>query len=264
MLSSLLLLYLALNGFAYFFSERLIFLPPTPTYQDTADILKLTTQDGEQISAFYLPNPDATYTILYSHGNAEDLGRIRQRLANLRTLGFSVFAYDYRGYGTSQGKPSEQNALQDIEAAYAYLTNHLKILPETIVLYGRSLGGGPSVHLASRHPVAGVILESTFTSTFRVVTQIPILPWDRFNNLAKIDSVHGAVLFIHGTDDRVVPFHHSQVLYQRAKQPKHFVSIQGAGHNNLLEIAWEQYDKALNTFTHMLEQRKTETFNDSR
>jgi abhydrolase domain-containing protein 17 len=122
LMRSFLFIYLALGIFAYFFSEHLIFQPQPTTYQDTPEILKLETPDRIQLSALYLPNPKATYTLLYSHGNAEDLGDIRPILEDLRKAGFSVFAYDFRGYGTSQGAPSEQKSYLDIETAYSYLT----------------------------------------------------------------------------------------------------------------------------------------------
>jgi len=254
MLQLLLLVYLALNVFAFFYAERLIFLPRPKSYQDSPEILKLTTLSGEQISALYLPNPTATYTVLYSHGNAEDLGRIRQRLEHLRTLGVSVFAYDYRGYGTSQGTPSEQNAYQDIEAAYRYLTETLGISPSQIILYGRSLGSGTSVEIASREPIAGLILESPFTSTFRVITRIAIVPFDRFDNLRKIAKVRCPVLFLHGTQDRLIPLHHSETLMRQVRSPKRLVPIPGADHNDLLEIASTQYDQAIQTFIQSLKQ----------
>ncbi len=246
--------YLALNVFVFFYAERLIFLPRPRSYQDSPEILKLKTLSGEQISALYLPNPNANYTILYSHGNAEDLGRIRQRLEHLRTLGVSVFAYDYRGYGTSQGSPSEQNAYQDIEAAYRYLTETLGISPSQIILYGRSLGSGTSVEIASREPIAGLILESPFTSTFRVITRIAIVPFDRFDNLRKIGKVRCPILFLHGTQDQLIPLHHSETLMRQVRSPKRLVAIAGADHNDLLEIAGTQYDQAIQTFIRSLKQ----------
>ncbi len=252
MLQLFLLGYLALNVFAFFYAERLIFLPRPKSYEDSPEILKLTTQGGEKISALYLPNPIATYTVLYSHGNAEDLGRIRQRLEHLKNLGVSVFAYDYRGYGTSQGKPSEQNAYQDMEAAYRYLIDTLGIAPSQIILYGRSLGSGTSVEIASREPIAGLILESPFTSTFRVITRIAIVPFDRFDNLRKIAEVRCPVLFLHGTQDRLIPFQHSEILFSQVRSPKQLVPIVGADHNDLLNIAGSHYDQTIQTFLQQL------------
>jgi fermentation-respiration switch protein FrsA (DUF1100 family) len=249
---SLLFVYVALNLFAFFFAERLIFQPPLPTYQDSPEVLKLTTRNQQQISALHLPNPAATFTILYSHGNGSDLGTSRPVLETLRSIGFSVFAYDYQGYGTSQGVATEQNTYADIDAAYAYLTTTLKIPSDRIILYGFSVGSGPSIDLATRQPVAGLILEGAFTSTFRVVTYFPILLLDRFRNIDKIKSVQVPILVIHGTVDEVIPFHHGKSLYAAANQPKQFVEIAGAGHNNLSDVAAGEYKQALQDFARSL------------
>ncbi|MEQ9550592.1 MAG: alpha/beta hydrolase [Coleofasciculus sp. G3-WIS-01] len=115
---SLIFIYVFFALYVFFIADRMIFLPSPSSYPDTPDILKLTTADDIQISAVYLPNPAATYTILYIHGNAEDLGDIQPLLHHLHSLGFSVFAYDYRGYGTSQVSPSERNAYHDSDTAF--------------------------------------------------------------------------------------------------------------------------------------------------
>ncbi len=131
--------------FVLLVSDGMIFLPQPSRYQDSSAIIKLTSGDGITISAVYLPSSQSGYTILYSHGNAEDLGNIQPVLQHLHQIGFSVFAYDYRGYGTSRGRPSERNAYKDIDSAYNYLTQQLGIPPERIIAYGRSVGGGPAV-----------------------------------------------------------------------------------------------------------------------
>lgn len=246
---SLLFIYLAIGAYGFFCADRLIFHPFPASYQDSQEILKLTTRDGAQISALYLPNPQAIYTLLYSHGNAEDLGDTRPILERIRRAGFAIFAYDYRGYGTSQGTPTEQNTYRDIDAAYEYLTTQLKKSPSEIIVYGRSVGGGPSIYLASRQPVAGLILESTFTSVFRVVTRIPLYPFDRFPNRDRIGKVHCPVLFIHGTRDRVIPFWHSQELFRHANEPRQLLAVEGADHNDVMLVAGEQYFQALQTFS---------------
>ncbi|WP_431662253.1 alpha/beta hydrolase [Pantanalinema rosaneae] len=252
MLKSILFIYLALGGYAYFFADRMIFQPQPASYQDQPDTLKLTTSDGVQITALYLPNPKATYTILYSHGNAEDLGDSRSTLEALHSTGFAVLSYDYRGYGTSPGSASEQTTYQDINAAYEYLTTTLHIPPDRIIVYGRSVGSGPSVDLASRVPIAGLILENAFTTTFRVITRIPIFPFDRFDNLSKIGRVNCPVLIIHGSADRVIPLHHGQTLYHHANHPKQWVVIEGAGHNDLMAVAGSEYVQILQTFIQQL------------
>jgi Esterase/lipase len=134
------------------------------------------------LSAVHLPNPQAVYTALFSHGNAEDIRDVAPLLNEIHESGFAVFAYDYRGYGSGDGVPTEENAYKDIDAAYAYVTGTLGVAPARIIAYGRSVGGGPAVDLASRKPLAGLIVESTFVTAFRVRTHIPILPFDKFRN----------------------------------------------------------------------------------
>lgn len=251
---SLFFIYACLCIYAYFFTDRIIFLPQPSSYEDSNRILKLTTKDGAKISAVYLPNPQAKFTILYSHGNAEDLGDIQFVLEELRSLGFAVFSYDYRGYGTSQGKPTETTTYKDIDAAYNYLTQQLGVNPKKIILYGRSVGGGPSVDLASRKPVGGLILENTFVSTFRVATQITIVPFDKFNNIAKIKKVRSPILIMYGKADRVIPFWHGEKLFATANEPKRVLVSETAGHNDFREVAGKKYDRALQEFTQLISQ----------
>lgn len=254
---SIVFIYACVGLFAYFFSDRMIFLPQPSTYQDNNQILKLTTKDGVKISAVYLPNPQAKFTILYSHGNAEDLGDNFLILKELRNLGFAVVAYDYRGYGTSQGKPTEKAAYKDIDAAYDYLTQKLGVSPQRIILYGRSVGGGPSVDLASRKPVGGLILENTFVSTFRVVTRITLFPFDKFNNIEKIKKVHSPVLVMYGKADKVIAFWHGEKLFATANEPKRVLVIETAGHDDFREVAGKKYDRALQEFTQLISQEGT-------
>jgi fermentation-respiration switch protein FrsA (DUF1100 family) len=246
-------LYLILVLVAVFLSDRMIFQPQRSSYQDTPDILKLTTADGTRISALYLPNPAATYTILFSHGNAEDLGDNRQFFEELRRAGFAVFAYDYHGYGTSGGTPSEKTIYSDVEAAYEYLTHSLGIPAQRIISFGRSVGAGAAIDLAVRKPVAGLIVQSGFTSAFRVLTRVPLVPFDRFRNLEKIARVRCPVLIMHGQADRVIPLQHGLQLYERANQPKMRFWVEGADHNDFELVAGKRYYKALQEFSGNLE-----------
>lgn len=252
LIRSIIFVYGFLCFYAFFLTDRQIFQPQSTSYQDSREILKLNSTPEVQISAIYLPNPKGVYTILYSHGNAEDLGDIRPILTTIRSLGVSVFAYDYQGYGTSQGKPSESESYKDIEAAYNYLTQKLGVPPQKIIIYGRSVGGGPSVDLASRKPAAGLILESTFISAFRTVTVIPIFPFDKFANLNKIEQVNCPVLVIHGKADEVIPFWHGEKLFASAKEPKLSLWIETAGHNDLTNVAGELYLESLRKFIQLL------------
>ncbi|HAX79931.1 MAG TPA: hypothetical protein DCY88_29870 [Cyanobacteria bacterium UBA11372] len=141
---------------------------------------------------------------------------------------------------------------KDIDAAYNYLTQELKIPPNRIIAYGFSVGGGPSVDLAARKPIAGLIVENTFITAFRVVTHIPIVPFDKFANIDKIKNVRCPVLVMHATADEVIPFYHGQKLFAAAKEPKRFLPIEGAGHNNLRLVAGERYVKALREFVELV------------
>jgi abhydrolase domain-containing protein 17 len=253
MLRIIVLVYIGLAIYLWFFADRMIFLPHASSYKDGPETLKIRSANGRLISALHLPNPSARFTLLVSHGNAEDLGDDRYWLEDLRRAGFSVFAYDYQGYGTSEGKASEKGAYDDENAAYDYLTASLKIAPDHIIIFGRSVGSGPAVHLAARRPAAGLILQSPFVSAFRVLTRVPLLPFDKFPNHKEIHRVHCPILIIHGTQDNVIGPWHGQKLFALANEPKHFVGVQGAGHNDLDTVAGPSYPKAIQEFAVSLE-----------
>jgi fermentation-respiration switch protein FrsA (DUF1100 family) len=196
---------------------------------------------------------------LFSHGNAEDIGRSLATLEKLNAMGFSIFAYDYQGYGTSAGTPSEANAYRDIEAAYNYLVDVLKVPADRIIAYGRSLGGAVSVDLAQKRPLAGLIIEGSFITAYRVVTGIPLFPFDKFKSLSKIKRVGCPNLVIHAKRDEVIPFSHGERLFLEANEPKASYWVEGAGHNNLIEVAGKAYEKALSEFVRLIEKgRKDE------
>jgi fermentation-respiration switch protein FrsA (DUF1100 family) len=251
------LAYVGLVLVAYFAADRLIFLPPASSYSDAQLPVRLvSTTDGARIAVLHLPNPSSSFTLLYSHGNAEDLGHLAPLLQQLQGAGFAVLAYDYRGYGLSTGgPPSAEGAYRDIAAVYRHATEDLQIPASQIIVYGRSVGSGPAVDLAARQPVAALIIESGFTSTFRVVTRLPLLPFDRFSNLRTIREVRCPVLVIHGRQDEVIPFSHGEKLYAAAPEPKQFLWVQGAGHNDLVWVAGGEYWQALVDFASLVEAR---------
>jgi pimeloyl-ACP methyl ester carboxylesterase len=251
MLLLITVLYLSLVLFAVFASESMIFLPHPSSYQDSPEVLKIATAGGKKISAIYLPNPSARFTLLVSHGNAEDLGDDRYWLEDLRHAGFSIFAYDYEGYGTSEGKATEKAAYQDEAAAYDYLALNLNTPPDRIVIFGRSVGAGPAAYIAVRRPAAGLILQSPFLSAFRVLTRVPLLPFDRFPNTKNIRHVHCPVLILHSRADSVIPFWHGRKLFDMANEPKQFFWANNVDHNEM-ESA-KGYLEALRKFAMLLE-----------
>jgi abhydrolase domain-containing protein 17 len=253
-LKSLVSIYLLFGVAVYFLADRLMFHPETSPPWVTDIPIKVRTPDGVTLPAVYLPNPRAVYTILFSHGNAEDIRDIAPLLNEIHEAGFTVFAYDYRGYGTGDGVPTEDNAYMDIDAAYAYLTGTLGVAPGRIVAYGRSVGGGPAVDLASRTPLAGLIVESTFVTAFRVRTRIPILPFDKFRNIDKIAGVHAPVLVMHGIDDEIIPVWHGRALFERAHEPKLALWVEHAGHDDVPLVAGTRYTETLRKFAALLAQ----------
>jgi fermentation-respiration switch protein FrsA (DUF1100 family) len=256
-------LYAVLIGLALV-SDRLIFQPQPASYADQeqsqflhqlnppGQLVKIRSGD-QQITGLSLPNPQAKYTLLFSHGNAEDIGDDLIFFRMYRDARFAVFAYDYRGYGTSTGRPSEQGVYEDATAAYNFVTQQLHVPPATIISMGRSVGCAPAIHIAATQKVAGLIAEAPFMSAFRVLTRVPLLPWDKFNNLSEIKKVGAPVLIIHGRNDQVVPFWHGERVFQNANAPKQFVAVEGAGHNDVLFVAGKKYFGSLQQFAASLQ-----------
>lgn len=240
--------YLVITLFFYIFANFIIYQPPKSSYSDTNNIVKIRTKDGALISAVYLPNNNAEYTILVSHGNAEDLGLMMPFLQDFYDHDFAIFAYDYHGYGTSTGKPTEINTYLDVDAAYDYLTLQLHILPNHIILYGHSLGAALAIDLAARKPVAGLIIESPFIAAYRTVTQIPLIALDKYNNISKIKKVNCPVLVIHGKRDKTIPFRHGVKLHSEINSPKYSLWLDEAGHNDVEIVGGNTYWETIVNF----------------
>lgn len=255
-LALLLLAYAAFCLLVWWGADRVVFQPPPAGYDDGPDLVRLATADGDTVAALHLPNPRAEFTVLFAHGNAEDVGWSRPFFEELRRAGFSVLAFDYPGYGTSTGRPSERGAYRAADAAYAHLAATLGIPPERIIVHGRSLGGAVAVELVRRRPAAGLVLESTFTSTAAVLPA-RIVPFDRFATLPKLRDVRVPTLVIHGTRDEVIPFAHGERILTALPGPKEAFWVDGAGHNDLALVAGEPYWQRLRGFAERLRGRLT-------
>ena len=246
-------IYAGFSGWALMASDSMIFFPNYASRAEPEGAVHLEMEDGSRLSAVFLPNPKARLTLWHFHGNAEALGDLVPRLNELREFGFNVFALEYPGYGTSGGRPSEKQIYASLNVGLRYLRDELKISPAQLLIHGRSLGGGPAVELARRETVSGLILESTFTSAYRVVTRWPLLPGDKFKNLTKLSAIDCPVLVIHGRDDRTIPFHHGESLYAavRSKSKQH-LWVDSAGHNDLRRWAGEAYRESIVRFAEKL------------
>jgi len=229
------------------------FLPPE-VYGFHIEDVWLTTADNVRVNAWYLPASASQKTLLWFHGNAENIWDGLGQLTFYPRLGINVLAADYRGYGKSEGTPSETGVYSDADAAYDYLTQVRHIPPENIIIYGHSLGGAVAIDLASRRPCGGLIVQSSFTSVrdmARRLFRIPLLeylPRSRFDSLAKIRRVRVPILIVHGTRDETVPFSMGQRLFEAAPEPKYFFAVPGAGHNDLLEVGGERLLERFKSF----------------
>ena len=215
------------------------------------DEVYFETEDEVRLHAFWLPNPDAERALLFLMGNAGNASHRLPNAALLRELGVAVLLLDYRGYGLSEGVPSERGVYADARAGLAELGRR-GFAPERVVLFGRSLGGGVAVELARDRPLAGVILESTFSSASDVANSVlpplGLLVRGRFRSDLAIASLRAPVLFFHGDRDRTVPIELGRRLYELAPEPKRFVVLEGAGHNDTLGVGGRAYLEEIRSF----------------
>jgi len=258
MICSVIFVYVCLLAFVYLFADRMIFLGRDSGYEEGEAIVKIEARDGTQLAAIYMEEPNSEFTILYSHGNAEDIGDLRGFFELFADEGYSVLGYDYRGYGRSEGRAAEKNVYEDVEAVYEYLVRDLNTPPEEIIAVGRSVGAGIALQLACEKELGGLILEGAFVTAFRVITRVPLAPFDKFRNIDKIKGVGCPVLIIHGKADRVIPFWHGEKLFKEGIEPKLKFWVDGAGHNDLFWVAGEHYWEALKELTSVVRGQREE------
>ena len=226
--------YAALCLLVFLLQRRLVYFPGPPPGSDPGAYglpftdLTLTTADGVKIHGWFVPAPAARGALVFPHGNA---GNIEYRLMHARAfrqMGLSVLLFDYRGYGKSEGTPSEKGTYLDAEAAYDWLLQQ-GFAPERIAVYGESLGGAVGIELARRRQVACVAVESAFTSVPDLGAQLyPWLPVRllsrfRYDNAKKIANLGVPVLVIHSPDDEIIPYAHGEALFAAAAEPKRFL-----------------------------------------
>lgn len=245
-------------------AAKLAFLPPEPTYSflpdeavgkfgfsiseraewqysirelEAIEVFYARTSRGNRIACMFVRcTPNARFTMLFSHGNAVDLGQMSSFYLGLGSrINCNIFSYDYSGYGVSTGKPSEKNLYADIDAAWHALRTRYGISPENIILYGQSIGTVPTVDLASRYEVGAVILHSPLMSGMRVAFPNTKRTWffDAFPSIDKVPKVTSPVLVIHGTEDEVIDFSHGLAIYERCPRAVEPLWVEGAGHNDV-------------------------------
>jgi uncharacterized protein len=235
---------------------------PFREFESSADVLgrpwqevQFEAKDGTPLHAWFFPAatnaPRAHLAVLLCHGNGGNISHRLEYYQVLLGLGLNVFAFDYRGYGRSAGRPSEAGTYLDAEAAYDWLL-HKGFKAEQIVPLGESLGGAIATELAVRRPVGGLILQSTFTSVPDIGAELfPFLPvrWIcsiQYNTLSKLPKVKVPVLVAHSPADTIVPFAHGEKLFAAANEPKLFCKMNGDHNDSVAEVA--EYAQALERF----------------
>lgn len=229
--------------------SHIVFTPQKKQVDQDPEIegdLFIQANHNDQIQVKMPINNEKNFYILVSHGNSEDINSISEWGKSLcNYLNVNVVMYEYTGYGanTDNSRCSEENCYKDIDAVYNHMVNVLKASPDRIIVFGRGLGTGPSVYLASKQKVAGLILVSPFLSIYRIILNFRwTLPGDMFPNIDRIKNVECPVCIIHSIKDEVIPFYHAKELYKNAKQTYAPLYIDGTSHNTVDKITYDAFN----------------------
>jgi len=237
----------------------LVFKPKKELYRTPSDIglsfrqFEAISSEGNRIHGWLVPAETGNMTVLYCHGNTGNISDRLETVQLLNRLGLSVAMFDYQGYGQSEGKPSEDATHEDASAALQFLIGEMDIAENKIIIMGRSLGGPIATRLAALHNPAALILESTFTSAVDLGSDMyPWLPIDwllkfEYETHRYLRQVDSPVFMAHSVDDDVIPFQHSQELYEIAQQPKMFVELIGS-HSTGFKETGTKYQEGLQRF----------------
>ena len=238
---------------ANFLDQMFVFHPSPWINRDWAGASRLPLQDirfksadGVNLFGWYVESRGSAGMLLWCHGNAGNIIHRLDNLAQLYRVGLSVFIFDYRGYGRSEGKPSEEGLYQDAFAAYGYLTRTRGIRADHLVIFGRSLGAAVAGTVASQRPAAGLILESAFPSVEAVAKAQLGVPahWllhSRFRLIDRLRDIRVPILMLHGDRDEIVPIALGRQVYEAASSQKSFYVIPGAEHNNTYVVGGKPY-----------------------
>lgn len=271
--ASLTIAYGALCLGLYVFQTRLIFKPTDTLTQTPADIPVpyeevwiaangRPAELNEGLHGWWLPAlpgrlTDFSLTLLYLHGNSQNIGANLGLAHRYQRMGLNVLLVDYRGYGLSLGPfPSEMRVYEDAIAAYRYLTETRQIPQHQLWLFGHSLGGAIAIDLASHRPAAGLIVQSSFSSMRQVVALTDQYSWmpidwiltQQFDSIEKVPNLRLPVLYIHGLEDDTIVPSMSQQLYTASPDPKQLWLVPGAGHNDVAETSGDAYFTMVETF----------------
>jgi len=263
LLSILLGFYLLFVGLVYAMQGRLLYLPNLPGREldaTPADIglayedVQFTADDGVKLHGWFVPAAEtARGTLLFFHGNAGNISHRLESVSQFHGLGLDVLIIDYRGYGQSEGSPSERGTYRDAVAAWQYLTEGRGVAPSRIVVFGRSVGGAVGAWLAANREAGALIVESSFSSLPALAAELywflPVRWLSRFRypTTEYVAAAACPVLVIHSRDDDIVPFHHGREIYESAGEPRQFLELSGP-HNGAHVLSEERYLEGLREF----------------
>jgi fermentation-respiration switch protein FrsA (DUF1100 family) len=251
--------YIGMSLMLLAFQASFIYYPDKKVYGTPAalglsyDEVNFKASDGVKLAGWFIPASDARGVVLFCHGNAGNISHRLETLHILNRLGLSTFIFDYRGYGRSEGLPSEKGTYLDAQGAWNYLLKERKLSRDEVIIFGRSLGAAIASHLAkSTHPKA-LIIESGFTSVRDMAAQLyPYLPVRylsrfKYDTRASISVIRSPLLIIHSRNDEIVPLSHGRKLFLAASGPKEFLEIKG-GHNDGFIVSGGEYINGLESF----------------
>jgi len=239
----------------YFMQSSFLYYPVREIYYTPGDLgltfekVVFKSSDGLRLSGWYIPSKNSEFTVLFCHGNGGNMMHCLDSIKFFNELGLNFFIFDYRGYGSSEGRPCEEGTYLDAGAAYKWLTEEKKVKPETIIVFGWSLGGSIAAKLASEVRVKALVIESAFTSYVDIgqkfYSYMPVRWFAEFNynTIGYIRNVRCPVMIIHSRNDEIVPFEFGIELYKAANEPKEFVEVFGS-HNESFLVSGEIYKKA--------------------
>ncbi|HKV62099.1 MAG TPA: alpha/beta hydrolase [Candidatus Acidoferrum sp.] len=260
---SILLAYLLVLVVIRMFESRLIFFPNYPGRLDgdwhpsglNVEDVWLTASDGVKLHAWWIPDDKARFAVLAFHGNASNIANRAPTYEFLRESHVNILALEYRGYGRSEGKPSESGIYLDAEAAYDFLVKSKGIDSRMVVSFGQSLGSAVATHLATRRQVGGVVLEAPFPSASRMANKVfwffpglSLLTYGQFDTGTWLKRIHAPVLIVHCSEDPVIPFEFGREVFEQALPPKSFLEVNGYCHEESSTIAPARYRAVLQEF----------------
>jgi fermentation-respiration switch protein FrsA (DUF1100 family) len=248
-----------LSGLLYLMQPSMVFYPYRDLVETPAawgleyEEVYLTSSDGIRLHGWYLPREGVEEVVLFLHGNGGNISHRGASIEIFNQLGLNVFIIDYRGYGNSEGSPSEKGLYEDARTAWQYLIERRKFKSEQIILFGRSIGAAVATKLAVEVEPERVILESAFSRSrdmadrvMPIISRVAVMRYP-FNSMARIKNINARLLVLHSPDDEIIPYRLGEKLFQAANEPKQFVKLKG-DHNNGFMLSQPNYEQALARF----------------